>query len=338
MTPIRAATCLAVIFLHFPLAGCDKETGGSKPDPDFTPESIAVYAPEDAGRVDLVMREFQSTSGIGYSFVSRDAAEPMSRADVYFGESFVDLWEMAEADLLRPVAVSLNERVAAGQLTDPDRRFIPLATVPRAVVSNPTLVSDDEIRTITNFTSLADDRWKGRLCLSSSRVDGNRLLVAHLIRRFGVREAELIVRHWKANVAASEIENDSALLAAIAGGRCEIGILDTGVGNAGIWRNRIAIHQFAANSPLLLDIRGAGISRHANNAEAAGKLLEWLLTAEGNSEFTGNWQEAPLSRELQIAHGDSPEWILSFESVATLSELGFLLEEADLLVERTGYR
>ena len=351
MTPIRAALRLAAIFPNLLLAACGDETGSSTPEADSPTARIAIYAPGDIRRIDRLMPAFQSATGVGYSTVSGDATEPMSRADVYFSESFVDLWEMAEADLLRPVTASLNERVAASLslqeqagrplldtiTSDPERRFLPLAAALRTVVFNPDLVPDDEIGTITDFGSLADERWKGRLCLSASRVDGNRLLVAYLISRYDVREAEIIVRRWLQNLAAAVYQSDAALFTAITAGDCALGILDLRLlGRAGS-PAAAGFHTFAEEESWLFDVAGAGISRHAANPHTASELLGWLLTAAGNDAYALEWPDLPLSRE-SIETRTEVGMTSALARAASLAEMGFLLEEADLLIERAGYR
>lgn len=283
------------------------------------------------------MREFESATGIRYSIVPEDVADPVSHADVYFAETFVDLWEMAEADQLRPVDASLNGRVAVSQLVDPERRFVPVTAAPRAVVFNESLVADDEVRTIVNLGALADERWKGRLCLSSSRLDGNRLLVAHLVNRNSLREAEVIVRRWLQNLAVAEFENDEALFAAITAADCGLGILDLRLIGATERAAGIGIHTFSDSTPRLFDIAGAGITRHAQSPAEAAALLEWLFTAEGSSAFAGAWPDMPLSREALKSRTETiPDAAIA--TAAKLPELGFLLEEADLLIQRAGYR
>ena len=337
MTLNRAALLLAVTAPHLLLGGCGNEHDSSLPERDAVDLRIAILAPEDVRPIDVIMAEFESMAGVGASFDSWQDAGSMSRADIYFGESFIDLWEMAEADLLRPLAESLNERVVAGQLTEPERRFVPLAAAPRAVVFNPNLVSDDETRTIDNYASLADERWKGRLCLSSARIDGNRLLVAHLINRHDVREAEIIVRRWLRNLAATVYASDSALMAAISAGDCAVGILDLRLlGHAGSPAD-ITFHAFTDQTSWLFDIAGAGISRHASHPEFAAEVVDWLLTAEGNAAYSIGWPETGLGRK-QIDTRTDAGLHPALTHAASLAELGFLIEEADLLVQRAGYR
>jgi len=336
MKPAWSELRFLAILLIAATAGCGSDFGGESADPGTPGKAVVVYTPESAGSLDALMREFQSATGMGYSLVSPDVAEPMAQADVYFGESFADLWESAEADHLRPIDPSLGKLIAAPKLADPERRFLPLSALMRGIVFNEHLVSAEEARTITDFSALADDRWRGRLCLSSSAVDGNRLLVAHLIRQYGVQEAEIAVRGWLANLAEGIVDSDADLLLAIEARRCALGILDfRWIGRSG-WPQGVSPYP-DIGGPLLLDIRGAGISRHARSPEAARHLLEWLLSARGNSAYARGWQQVPLSREIGFDRWDEFNWRPFAEVEAQLSELGFLLEEADRLAERAGY-
>jgi iron(III) transport system substrate-binding protein len=328
---------LPAFFFAVVLAGCGNESGGSSTGTEEPAAGIVVYAPDSGRSLDAILREFESATGIRYSIVPDDVSDPMSQADVYFAETFPDLWETAEADQLRPVDASLNGLVAVSQLVDPERRFVPLTAAPRAVVFNESLVSGDEVRTIANLGALANERWKGRLCLSSSRLDGNRLLVAHLVNLSNRREAEVIVRRWLQNLAAAEFVNDEALFAAIAAADCGLGILDLRLIGAAEKPAGIGFHTFSDSTPRLVDIAGAGITRHAQSPVEAAALLEWLFTAEGSSAFAGAWPDMPLSREAFNSQIETSTGV-AIAMAAKLPELGFLLEEADLLIERAGYR
>ena len=335
---LRQATPLLAAFSIFQLlAGCGSESATSQQIPDANQPAVAVFAPAATRPVERVMQSFQATAGVGFAMISRDATGPMTAADVHFGESFVELWQMAETDSFRPVPASLNGSVTAHQLTDPERRFLPLATSPRGVVFNANLVSDTEIGTLQDFASLADARWRGRLCLSSSHVDGNRLLVAHLVGRHEVRQAEIIVRSWLQNLALPEFESDATLFDGIAAGDCALGVLDLRhLGNAGPPAG-IGYHLFPDRHSMLFDIAGVAISRHAAGPEAASELLAWLLTADGSDAYTVGWPELLLGRQSPQPHG-AADVASALDRAVPLSPLGFFLDEADLLTERAGYR
>ncbi len=68
---------------------------------------------------------------------------------------------------------------------------------------------------MNDYAALGDDIWRGKLCLSSSQVPGNRTLVAFLIRQYDLRDAEIVVRKWRANLATDVFADDVSLVGAI---------------------------------------------------------------------------------------------------------------------------
>ena len=80
---------------------------------------------------------------------------------------------------------------------------------------------------IVNYEGLAQKKWKGRLCLRTSKKVYNQSLVAMLIAQHGKTKTEKIVRGWVENLATKVFANDTAVLKAIAAGQCDVGIVNT---------------------------------------------------------------------------------------------------------------
>jgi iron(III) transport system substrate-binding protein len=186
---------------------------------------------------------------------------------------------------------------------------------------------------------LGDERWRERLCLSSSSLPENAVLVAFLIRRHGVRDAEIIVREWRANLATTVFPGDAELLEALADGRCGIGIVDSALlaSFAGVRTGLpVAAHWFSERANTLTDISAAAVTRHATQPDAAEALLEWLSRPGPNGLFAGRRFEFPANPDAELASAvESGSGRLPDDTA--YAELGFLLEEADLLVERARY-
>jgi iron(III) transport system substrate-binding protein len=192
---------------------------------------------------------------------------------------------------------------------------------------------------VDRYASLADDRWQGRLCVSSSAVPGNRSLIAFLIARHGARDAEIIVRRWRANTATGFLADDNALLEAIADAHCEIGIVDSAklaAFSAGNPDAPVAAHWFPDATNTLTDVSAAAITRHAKQPDVARALLEWLTGADANALFAGRRFEFPVNGNAALATVVAP-WSGRLPADGGYAELGFLLEEARLLSERARY-
>jgi iron(III) transport system substrate-binding protein len=198
-------------------------------------------------------------------------------------------------------------------------------------------VTDDELASVQDYAALGQEAWRGRLCLSSSAVPGNRLLLAYLLREHQRREAEIMVRRWQANLAEPELATDDDLLDAIADGRCDIGIADSAALARHGARTTIAAHFFAAPGELVPDLTGIGVARHATRADAAAAFIAWLLAGPPNGLLASGKREFPVDPHV-AAHASVDAWRSQAAASASLDELGFLLEEADRLAERARYR
>ena len=127
--------------------------------------------------------------------------------------------------------------------------------------------------------------------------------------------------------------DDSSLLEGIADGSCAVGIADS---NDAVVAEGVSIHWFDDPAATLVDITAAGVSRHASDPAKADSLLQWLATTTPNALFAIQDLEVP-------ANGTAPAGNLVSGHVSfltepdVLSDLGFLIEEADRLVERARY-
>lgn len=333
----------------FVLAACSGEA--PPPAAGTSPESadpVIVYTVADRAATSAVLASWRTVSGGAFELITDDRPEGSPRranysvragTDLFVAGSLAEIWTVAEADALRPVYSDVVDANVPATFRDPESRWVALSRRARVVAYNAARVSADALTGVNSYGSLGDERWQGRLCVSSSAVAGNRSLIAFLIDRHGAREAELIVRSWRANLAIPYLADDQALLDAIADGRCEIGIVDSArlaafaVGNpdAGV-----AAHWFADASNGMSDISAVAITRHAQHPDAARALLEWLTGTEANALFAGRRFEFPVKESAVLATAVEA-WAARLPPDSDYAALGFLLEEARLLAERARY-
>ena len=246
---------------------------------------------------------------------------------------------MAEADALRPQFSEALTGDVPAQLRDEESRWFALSTRARVIVYNTDRISAEQLESVHRYAALRSEAFRGQLCIASSAVPGNRSLVAFLIQQHGVREAELVVREWRANLGMTVFTNDGTLLNAIADGRCGIGFIDSNILASFLATNReapIAPHWFADSANTLIDVSAAGVTRHAKNPEAAIAFLTWLVSESPNALFARLKFDYPVNSASPV--GDEvAEWSEHMPQAESLTALGFLLEEADRLIERACY-
>lgn len=349
----------ALLFmLPLVLSSCadDAPPGAPPANPDTSrqatpsgPAYVAVYASGNGDELRALFDAFEAETGTRIQLVTGDYHELIDKAsgsgssphaDILLLQSFAELWLAAERDVFRPgVSPQIAARVAPA-FRDAESRWSAVSSHPRVIVLNAELVSSAERALLKNYGSLAESAWRQRLCLSSSNVPGNAALVAHLIRQHGEREAELLVRGFKANLSLAEFDTDRDLIDAIASGRCAIGIaaLDE-VARARSLRRDLPLDVIVFDEPdaLLLDFSGAGIARHADNPDGAALFLSWLSMPSPNALHASLSFEFPVNRDAPLSAALRP-----FERAGTgdttAAALGFFLEDARLLAERARYR
>jgi len=342
------------------LAGCSKETETASPatveqtrelPPAVTTAGSApltVYTSFNGNKIRPVLEAYKSESNTNYRLLvdgsldnpnTVDDATKLPNADIYIANSFAELAAFAEADVFRPVYSSFIDNQIPEVLRDPESRWVAISKRVRVIVYNTDRVAKDELTEIVDYASLGDEAWSNRLCLSSSKNAGNQLLVALLIADLGVRNAELAVRQWRSNFAAPPFSTDRDLIAAVAAGQCALGIVDSNVALEFAAANQnapLAPHLFAAEEEALFDVSGAGVSRHAHDADSAIAFLEWLASATPSALYAAQDSEMPANPNAP--RGIAPaNWTENLELQDSFSELGFLQEDAVKLIERARY-
>jgi iron(III) transport system substrate-binding protein len=294
---------------------------------------LDAYTAETGVKVNLVVDDYQKLA----ARVARSGGG--SVADLLIVNNVGDLWLATEEDIYRPVYSTLVATQVPENLRDAEKFWHALSVRARIVVYNQNLAAADKVATITGYGSLGDALWRGKLCLSSSSVQSNRSLIAYLIKNHGTRNAELIVRGWQANLATTIFSEDGALLQAVADEKCAIGIVNSN-DLAGFIRTKpdtpVTAHWFAERSSIYLDVTAAGVTRHAENPDAATALLEWLTSEQPNALFAVLGLEFPANRDAP-ADASIKQWRAHVAEPMRVAEVGYFQDDAVKLAERAHY-
>jgi iron(III) transport system substrate-binding protein len=292
------------------LFGCTAE----EPPPEPRDPVVVYAAFENDARFADVFARYREETGV-LVIVRRGPAERIvgdvidndisPPADMLMTNSVVDAWRAAEESALRPLmSKEIKDRVPEWA-RDADDLWVGTGLQSAVIVHD---LPNFDISGIEGFPSLAEQRFTGALCLSSSGLSINRSVMAMMIDELGVRPTELIVRDWVKNLAAPPFETEARLVDALNAGACGIAIVS---------------HDVAVDSGLKMhvpetiyaDVSALGIARHARNPEGAVALAEWLVAEIG---------------EMQI---DNDENI----SRTNVSRVALYYEDAVKLAERARY-
>ena len=280
------------------LVGVAMATQGSSEDELVVYTARLHYGEEEAFRrfAEETGYDVKLFGGDGPSLNERLASEGEDTdADVLITVDGANLQQAVEGDLLQPIDSAALERNIPDGLQDPEDRWFGVTTRARTVMRSTERVDEEEALT---YESLGDPRFEGRVCLRTGDSVYNSSFVADLIGKDGRAATERMLRSWMDNdplILGSDVD----VLEAIAAGQCDVGLTnsyylgrmlaeDPDFPVAPVW-----VEQEGRGTHV--NLSGFGITRHADNVEAARELVEYLssteaqeLFAETNSEFPAN--------------------------------------------------
>ena len=278
------------------IAGCTSEP----------PPTVVVYAPTG---VDEGLDPLLADVGFEVEWVTGDIAtltdsiiakKDSPRADVLLTSSVIDIWRAGDQGALRPLDAVAAEHVPA-ELRDPDGTWAATSHQSQLIGFMPG-AQDADVRT---YADLASPGLAGKLCMTTSELPQNRVLVAMLIEELGLKPAERAVRLWARNLAEPPFATEEDLATALRAGTCGVAIISAVPEVEGLVR--------FAPDPTYRDIYGIGVTRHSEQPEEARKLVAWMLRSMPKEDPVNS-----SGRNVSIA--------------------GWRAEEARLLTERAGYR
>jgi len=310
-------------------------------------DPLVVYSARNEQLIKPLFDAYKAETGTDIRFITDKEGPLMQRlkaegvntpADLLITVDAGNLWHAAHEGLLQPVKSAKLEANIPAHLRDPQGMWFGLSVRARTIVYNPQRVKAEELST---YEALAEPKWKGRLCLRTSKKVYNQSLVAMMIAEHGEAKTEQIVRGWVANLATDVFSDDTKMMEAVAAGQCDVGIGNTYYYGRLMKKNpKLPLKLFwpgQDSSGVHVNVSGAGVTKHAKHRDAAVQFLEWLssdkaqsLFADENLEYPAN-PKVPASPEVQA-------WGSFKQSPMNLAKAGELQPAAVKLMDRAGYK
>jgi iron(III) transport system substrate-binding protein len=308
---------------------------------------VIVYSSRQEYLIKPLFDRFTEETGIEVQYQTGEEGPLIARlqaegeatfADVLYTVDAGNLWSASDKGLLAPVDSALLNQNIPEHLREPQGQWFGLSVRARTIVYAKDRVDPSELST---YAALTDPKWKGRLCLRTSKEVYNISLVATMIERLGEETTQNIVEGWVENLAAPVFSSDTLVIEAIAAGQCDVGLVNSYyLGRKQVDDENYPVALYWANqdsSGTHVNISGAGITRYAKNPEGAQRLLEWLSTEEPQRMFSELNLEIPAnptvpSAEQVAAWGDFIQDNINVEAA------GRLQADAVMLMDRADYR
>jgi len=314
-------------------------------------EQVVVYSARNEQLIKPLFDAYTRDTGVQIKFITDKEGPLMARlqaegrntpADMLLTVDAGNLWQAAQQGLLRPIRSKTLEANVPAHLRDPDNEWFGLSVRARTLVYNTQKVKPAELST---YEDLASPKWKGRLCLRTSKKVYNQSLVAMMIKEYGEDKTEAMVRGWVANLATSPFPDDTKAMEAVAAGQCDVTLVNTyyfgrlmeknpALPLAIFWPNQGLKNQAAG---VHVNISGAGVTRHAKNPAGAQKLIEWLSSDKAQNLFADVNLEYPVNPKV-APDKTVAAWGSFRQSLINVREAGSLQAKAVKLMDRAGYK
>jgi iron(III) transport system substrate-binding protein len=274
-----------------------------------TNDSLTVYSTRKEHLIKPLFDAFTAKTGIkvkyltgkGGALIERIKLEgKKTKADLFMTVDAGNLWYAASQNLFQPVISEVIENNIPEHLRDPEGLWSGLSVRARTIVYSTDRVDPNELST---YQDLANKKWKGRLCLRTSKKVYTKSLVSSLIYHDGIEKTTEVVRGWIDNLAATPHAEDVHIMTSILAGQCDVGIVNSYYfGRLQAEDPNIPLKLYWANQNSTgthVNVSGAGVTKHSKNPEDAIKLLEFLSSIEAQKIYVGLNKEYPASQKIK---------------------------------------
>ena len=310
-------------------------------------DELTIYTSRQPQLIEPIVEKFTLETGIKVNFLSGNAQELMERIDVEGDNSRADifmtvdagvLWQAAERDIFKSTNSKILEENIPSYLRDPEKRWFGLSKRARTIVYSNDQFNDNDFST---YEDLADPKWKGKLCLRTSKKVYNRSLMASMIDTYGFEKAKEVVTGWISNLATEVFSNDTNALKAVSSGQCGLTIVNTyylaRLLDDPQYNNLTLFWANQNDRGVHINISGAGIVKTSKNKEAATLLLEYLSSEEAQDFYASANKEYPVLAGAMV-HESIKDWGEFTEDNINVGKLGTLQKEAVFLAQEVGYK
>lgn len=316
-------------------------------------DEVHIYSARQEALILPVLESFTEKTGIAVKLVTGKAAQLHQRlvaegrntpADILMTVDAGNLHRAAEADLLQRVDSSVLKSRVPEAFLDPEGRWFGLSLRARVIVYAPDRVERAQLST---YEDLADERWADRFIVRSSSNIYNQSLIASLIAAHGVEKTEAWARGLVENFARPPQGGDTDQIRAVAAGEADLSLVNT------YYYGRLASSDDPDDQAVVaatdlffpnqagrgthINVSGAGVTRHAKRAAEAVRLLEYLVSDEGQRQFAELNHEIPVVETVSVSPVVAG-WGDFKKDDLPLSKLGELNGEAVRLADRAGWR
>jgi iron(III) transport system substrate-binding protein len=270
---------------------------------------VNIYSYREPALIDPLLKAFTAKTGIKTNVVFA-AAGLNERMAAEGALSPADMLLTADAGLLSAAkGAGVTQAIKSPALDvvppayrDAEGHWFGLTLRARVIYASKERVKQDTI----TYAELADPKWKGRICSRPGQHVYNTSLVATQIAIHGAEKTEAWLRGLRANLARKPAGGDREQVRDVHSGICDLAIGNTYYMGAmtrnpdqKAWTESVRIIFPDTNGRgTHVNVSGAAVAKHAKNKDQAVKLLEFLVSDEGQAIYAAANNEYPVSPKV----------------------------------------
>jgi iron(III) transport system substrate-binding protein len=312
-------------------------------------DRLVVYSGRAERLIKPVLDAFQAKTGIQVDLLSSGTTELVNRlqaegdrttADLLMTNDIGSLERARELGLLLPLGMKDVEQTIPSPFRAADGTWVGLSGRFWVLAYNTGLLKPSDVKSILE---LADPRWKGKVAIPNAGSEYLQAGVSVIKAVYGDERTRQFLQGLKANAGTSVYGKSSQIVEAVAKGQVAMGL----VNHYYVYRH-LAAHPEAPLAALMLDQQdtgmgaimnaaGIGIIKHSRHLEAARRLVEFLISRDGQKMFADLNKEYPLRPDV-VADPSLPKREGFRVTTVPLARLGELREPTMTLIEQAGLR
>ena len=215
-----------------------------------------------------------------------------SPADVLVTVDAGRLWRAEQLGFFQPVKSAVLDARIPASYREPSGLWFGFSLRARLIAYNKAKVKAAELPT---YESLADRKWKGRICMRSSSNMYNLSLMSAMIDHLGEQKAQAWAQAVRDNLAREPKGGDTDQLKSVAAGECDVTISNqyyyARLLRSGKPEEREVGEKIGVVFPnqsswgTHVNIAGAAVAKNAKNTTNAVKFMEYMASPSAQEYF-----------------------------------------------------
>ena len=303
----------------------------------FASNEVNVYSQRHYDADKIIYKKFEEQTGIKVNVITAQAEELVAKlaiegsntpADVLITADIGNLYQAKTRNLLQPIESKVLTDNIPEHLRDTDKNWFSLTKRARVFVYNPKKINPNDL---SDYFSLTDPKFKGRVITRSSMSGYNKSLLASLIANYGEEKALNFAKGLVANLPYNPKGGDKEQIIAVGAGDADIAIVNTYYLGVMLISKDKKDQEIAQSLKIFfpaqnttgthMNITGAGVTKYAKNKDNAIKFIEYLTSIEAQEVFAEANQEFPVNPKAK-ASSIVQSWGTFKEDSISLNEVG----------------